>query len=82
MESTNAANNTAGNVMWSPVTDDQATLSIGAIAIQPGNADPSKAVILAASGEADNSGDSYFGLGTTRHHLSNYGDRCVFGNDR
>lgn len=65
-KSTNAANNTAGNVTWSPVTDGQATLSIGAIAIQPDNADPTKTVILAASGEADNSVDSYFGLGILR----------------
>lgn len=65
-KSTNAANNTANSVMWVPVSDDQATLSIGAIAIQPGNTDPTKTVILAATGEADNSGDSYFGLGILR----------------
>jgi hypothetical protein len=65
-KSANAANNAAGSVMWNPVTDDQATLSIGAIAIQPGNSDPTKTVILAATGEADNSADSYFGLGILR----------------
>jgi hypothetical protein len=65
-KSTNAANNTANSVMWNPVTDDQATLSIGAIAIQPGNTDPAKTVILAATGEANSSGDSYFGLGILR----------------
>ena len=65
-KSTNAANNTANSVLWSPVTDDQATLSIGALAIQPGNSDPAKTVILAATGEADNSADSYFGLGILR----------------
>jgi hypothetical protein len=65
-KSTNAANNTANNVTWTAVTDDQATLSIGAIAIQPGNADPAATLILAATGEADNSGDSYFGLGILR----------------
>jgi hypothetical protein len=65
-KSTNAANNTTSGVTWTPVTDDQATLSVGAIAIQPGNADPAKTVILAATGEADNSGDSYFGLGILR----------------
>ena len=65
-KSTNAANNTANSVMWTPVTDDQATLSIGAIAIQPGNTDPAKTVILAATGEANSSGDSYFGLGILR----------------
>jgi len=65
-KSMNAVNNTANSVTWAPVTDDQATLSIGALAIQPGNADPAKTVILAATGEADNSGDSYFGLGILR----------------
>ena len=65
-KSTNAANNTANSVVWTPVTDDQATLSIGALAIQPGNTDPAKTVILAATGEADNSADSYFGLGILR----------------
>jgi hypothetical protein len=50
-KSTNAANNTPNNVIWAPVSDDQATLSIGAIAIQPGNSDPAKTVILAGTGE-------------------------------
>ncbi len=65
-KSANAANNTINSVIWAPLTDDQATLSIGAIAIQPGNGDVTKTVILAATGEADNSGDSYFGLGILR----------------
>ena len=65
-KSTNAANGTATSVNWTPLTDGQATLSIGAIAIQPGNSDPTKSVILAATGEADNSSDSYFGLGILR----------------
>lgn len=64
--STNGANPTASNVIWTPLTDSQATLSIGAIAIQPGNSDPAKSVVLAATGEADSSGDSYFGLGILR----------------
>ena len=50
-KSTNAANATANSVLWAPVSDDQATLSIGAIAIQPGNGDPAKTLILAATGE-------------------------------
>jgi len=50
-KSTNAANPTANNVDWTPLTDDQATLSIGAITIQPGNSDAAKSVILAATGE-------------------------------
>lgn len=65
-KSTNATYATAGNVAWTPLTDNQATLSIGSIAIQPGNSDPAKSLILAATGEANNSGDSYFGLGILR----------------
>jgi hypothetical protein len=65
-KSTNAGNSTATSVTWTPVADDQATLSIGAIAIQPGNTDPAKSVLLVATGEADNSADSYFGLGVLR----------------
>ncbi len=65
-KSTNAANSTANNVTWTPVADDQATLSIGALAIQPGNTDPTQTLILAATGEANNSADSYFGLGILR----------------
>jgi hypothetical protein len=65
-KSTNAASSNANSVTWTAVTDDQATLSIGSIVIQPGNSDPAKSVILVGTGEADNSGDSYFGLGILR----------------
>ena len=65
-KSTNAASSTAASVTWTPITDDQATLSIGAIAVQPGNTVPANSVILAATGEANNSADSYFGLGILR----------------
>ncbi len=65
-KSTNAAASIANNVTWTAVTDDQATLSIGSIAIQPGNSDPAQSVILVGTGEADNSADSYFGLGILR----------------
>ena len=65
-KSTNGADPTANGVSWTPLTDGQATLSIGAIAIQPGNANPTKTLILAATGEADDSADSYFGLGILR----------------
>jgi hypothetical protein len=65
-KSTNAAGSSANSVTWTPLTDGQATLSIGAIAIQPGNSNPAQSVILAATGEADNSSDSYFGLGILR----------------
>ena len=52
------------NVVWKPLTDSQPTLAIGAIAIQPGNSN--LAVILAATGEANSSDDSYYGLGILR----------------
>ncbi|MGB6477074.1 MAG: hypothetical protein WBF04_23725 [Candidatus Sulfotelmatobacter sp.] len=65
-QSPNAANGTASGVTWTPVTDDQATLSVGSIAIQPGNANPATSLILVGTGEADNSADSYFGLGILR----------------
>ena len=65
-KSTNAANSTAANATWTPLTDEQPTLSIGAIAIQPGNGNPTKSVILAATGEGNSSTDSYFGLGILR----------------
>jgi len=65
-KSTNAANSSASGVIWTAVADDQATLSVGSIAIQPGNSDPAKTVILVGTGEANNSADSYFGLGILR----------------
>ncbi len=65
-KSMNAANADPRAVTWAPLTDNQPTLSIGALAIQAGNSDPAKSVILAATGEANNSSDSYFGLGILR----------------
>jgi hypothetical protein len=62
-KSLNGADLTANGVIWTALTDDQATLSIGAIAIQPGNTNPANSVIVVGTGEADNSADSYFGLG-------------------
>jgi hypothetical protein len=50
-KSTNAAASIANNATWTAVTDDQATLSTGAIVIQPGNSDPTKSVILVGTGE-------------------------------
>lgn len=69
-KSTNAAD-VASSVKWTPLTDNQPTLSIGALALQPGNTDcssatPANCVILAGTGETDNSGDSYYGLGILR----------------
>jgi hypothetical protein len=65
-KSTNAATSVGNSVTWSAITDDQATLSIGSIVIQPGNSNPAQSVVLVGTGEADNSGDSYFGLGILR----------------
>ena len=66
-KSTNAAYSVANNVAWTSLTDNQATLAIGSIAIQQQQIpDPAKSVILAATGEANNSADSYFGLGILR----------------
>lgn len=57
------ANSSAASLL-----DDQATLSIGAIAIQPqlSNPDPTKSVILVGTGETNSSTDSYYGLGILR----------------
>src|SRR5581483_1951179 len=53
------------NVVWSPIIDDQGTLSVGSIAIQPGNAQ-GQSVILVGTGETNGSSDSYYGLGILR----------------
>ena len=54
------------NVIWDPLIDTQATLAVGSIAIQPGNSDPAKSVILVGTGETNSSLDSYYGLGILR----------------
>ena len=56
------------SVTWTPVTDDQPTLAVGAIAIQPQltNPDTSRSVVLVGTGETNSSGDSYYGLGILR----------------
>lgn len=50
---------TDGGTTWSPLTDRQATLSMGAIAVAPSNPN----IIYAGTGEADNSIDSFYGRG-------------------
>jgi hypothetical protein len=54
--------------MWTPLTDDQATLAIGAIAVQPQITNPNanNSVVLAGTGETNSSADSYYGLGILR----------------
>src|ERR1700730_6819916 len=50
---------TDGGSTWTELTDTQSTLSMGAIAVAPTN----PLVIYAGTGEANNSGDSNYGLG-------------------
>jgi hypothetical protein len=70
--SQNAASGSYGNasgVTWTPLTDDQPTLAIGSIAIQPGNVNASthlSRTILLGTGEANDAADSYYGLGILR----------------
>jgi hypothetical protein len=63
-KSTNAGslNSNPALVTWQTLMDDQPTLAVGAIALQPGNSN----VILVGSGETNSSGDSYYGLGILR----------------
>jgi uncharacterized repeat protein (TIGR01451 family) len=49
----------AASGTWSPQTDDQDSLSIGALAIAPSN----DSIVYAGTGEGALSGDSYFGNG-------------------
>ena len=44
---------------WTPLTDSQPSLAMGAIAIDPGNSN----IIYAGTGEGNSSGDSYYGAG-------------------
>jgi photosystem II stability/assembly factor-like uncharacterized protein len=51
-----------GGTTWTPLTDDQTTLFMGAITVAP--SDPN--TIYAGTGEADNSVDSYYGRGVLK----------------
>ncbi|HEY6938264.1 MAG TPA: sialidase family protein, partial [Terriglobales bacterium] len=64
-KSTNAAASDPSAVTWTPLTDQQATLATGSLALQPSSSGPSS-VILVGTGEADFSIDSYYGLGILR----------------
>src|SRR5581483_9637876 len=61
-KSTNAAAADPANVKWTPIMDDQPTLAVGSIALQPGNSN----LILVGTGEPNYAGDSYYGLGIRR----------------
>ena len=60
-KSTNAASSDPNAVVWAPLTDDQPSLAVGAIALQPFGS-----VILVGTGESNGSGDSYYGQGILR----------------
>lgn len=64
-KSTNAAATDPTTVKWTPLTDDQPTLAVGAITIQPGTTGNSE-VVLVGTGEPNSSGDSYYGMGILR----------------
>ncbi len=55
-----------GSVTWTPLIDDQPSLAVGAIALQPVAAGSPSNVILVGTGETNSSGDSYYGLGILR----------------
>jgi hypothetical protein len=63
-KSTNAGSlsSNPASVTWQALIDDQPTLAVGAIALQPQNS----SVILVGTGETNSSGDSYYGLGILR----------------
>jgi hypothetical protein len=63
-KSTNAGSKSVAPdlVTWQPLIDDQPSLAVGAIALQPGNSN----VILVGTGETNSSGDSYYGMGILR----------------
>ena len=60
-KSTNAAATPVSSVIWSPVTDQQASLATGAVSVK---ADGS--VVLVGTGEPNSSLDSYYGVGVLR----------------
>src|SRR5262245_18105042 len=64
-KSTNAAASDPTTVQWTPLIDDQPTLAVGAVTVQPGTTG-STAVVLVGTGEPNSSGDSYYGMGILR----------------
>jgi photosystem II stability/assembly factor-like uncharacterized protein len=53
---------TNAGLNWAPLTDDQRTLFMGALAIAPSQPN----TVYAGTGEADNSADSFYGLGVLK----------------
>jgi hypothetical protein len=66
--STNAGSlsSSPSSVIWQPLIDDQPTLAVGAITLQPVAPGGASNVILVGTGETNSSGDSYYGLGILR----------------
>lgn len=60
-KTTNATASPASSVLWTALTDDQATLAVNAIAISPDGK-----TVLVGTGEPNNAIDSYYGLGILR----------------
>src|SRR5262249_8989788 len=58
-KSTNAAASDPTTVQWTPLIDDQSTLAVGAVTVQPGTTG-NTAVVLVGTGEPNSSGDSYY----------------------
>jgi hypothetical protein len=67
-KSTNAGNLNSNPTMvtWQALLDDQPTLAVGTIALQPVVNPNVSNVILVGTGETNSSGDSYYGLGILR----------------
>jgi hypothetical protein len=64
-KSTNANAADPTTVTWTPIIDNQPTLAVGAITVQPGTTG-NTAVVLIGTGESNSSGDSYYGMGILR----------------
>jgi hypothetical protein len=67
-KSTNAGSQNSNPALatWQALIDDQPTLAVGAIALQPVVSGNVSNVILVGTGETNSSGDSYYGLGILR----------------
>ena len=53
---------TDAGATWTPLTDDQPSLAMGWVAVDPTDSN----IVYAGTGEQDNSGDSYYGAGVLR----------------
>ena len=61
-KSTNGAASDLKNVVWKQLLDGQASLAVGAVAVKPNDGN----VLLVGTGEPNNAGDSYYGVGILR----------------